>query len=124
MAITWADVETIAPELATVAGGTQSAILAYVGTLLSENVLGDTYAGSAAYLAAHLATVGIQQAAAAGLAAGVVPSSAKVGPLEQDYAVSSSSSGAMSRTALESTTYGQLYLLMSAVPRVSLGLVA
>ena len=122
MPISWADVEAIAPELSTVAGGTQAAILAYVGILLDETVLGDAYTGSAAYLAAHLATVGVQQAATAGLAAGVVPSSTKVGPLEQNYVTSST--GAMSRTALESTTYGRLYLLMSAVPRVSLGLVA
>lgn len=120
--ITWADVTAIAPELSSVAAGTQAAILASVVVLLDPVVLGVNFNSAAAYLAAHLATLGTQQAAVGGLAGGIVPSSATVGPLTQTYTAVGGTS-AMARSALETTAYGRMYLMLSAVPRVMLGLV-
>ena len=55
---TWADVETIAPELSTVAFETQQAILADVDAQLSEpNIGARRYPIACKLLAAHIATL-------------------------------------------------------------------
>lgn len=97
--ITWSDVTAIAPELATVAGGTQTAILADVATeVIVANWPSQEKADRASkYLAAHLATLSKRAGAA-----GPIQSQA-VGGVSVSYAVSAMAA------VLAATAYGQEY---------------
>jgi hypothetical protein len=81
VAITWADVTAIAPELSTVANGSQTAILADVALLLNASALGSKFDMASKYLAAHLGTV----ASRPGGEGGPVVSDT-VGPLSRSFA--------------------------------------
>lgn len=93
MAITWTDVETIAPALSDVSEEAQNAILDYVNDTAGHDL-------ALTYLAAHHGQKVID--GPGGAAAAV--QSEQVGPLRVTYAVSS-----VSDDDLESTTWGRLY---------------
>lgn len=103
MAITWATVTAIAPELATAAADTQASILAYVN---DEAIHDATWRDAAKanrarqYLAAHMGTL---SRAATG-ARGPVQSET-AGPVSRTYAVAS----AAGSEDLDSTGYGKVY---------------
>jgi hypothetical protein len=116
MAIAWADVVLIAPELSAVVAGAQTAILADVVLQLDEDTCGTRYDLISKYLAAHLGTITLRGASGA---AGPVTSE-KVGPLARSYAAPYSDS-----TDLESTPYGQEYLrLINTLAGVRIAVVA
>jgi hypothetical protein len=98
--ITWSAVVAIAPELASVALATQTAILGAVEVQLAAGQWGTRYDLACTYLAAHLGAVSL---AGAQGAAGPVTSES-VGSVSRSYAapvVASSNAG--------STAYGREY---------------
>ena len=97
MAITCTDVTNMAPELTSVTAGTQTAILAQVALQVSDEAWGELADVGAAYLAAHLATVGKRKGSAGGVA------SESVGSVSRSYATKSTAVG------LSSTAYGEEY---------------
>lgn len=111
MAITWADVEAVAPELATVALATQTAILAQVNSELSTSVWGTKIEIGRAWLAAHLGTLaGIEEG-------GGVVQSETVGAVSRTYAVSSGD--------YSSTAYGnEFQRLLMQLPAARFGISA
>jgi hypothetical protein len=100
--ITWAAVTAVAPELASVPGGVQTALLAMVGVMLpNPNALGDQYDAACTWLAAHLGTISQRKS---GNIAGPV-SSESVGQVSRSYAVPAMDSA----SDYSSTSYGQLF---------------
>lgn len=103
MAVTWSDVVTFpAPELSTVATGTQNAILAVVDRQIDDDAWGEFANDGRRYLAAHLGTL------SSGAGAGAVGpvTSESVGAMSRSYGSLSDTSGA---GALGSTRYGLEY---------------
>ncbi len=100
--VTWTNVTAIAPELSTVAAGTQTALLAYVNATLDEVKLRSHFTAAASYLLAHMATVG---GWGAGGKAGPVTSHA-VGDVSEQFAWFSP---AGSDENLGQTPYGRMY---------------
>lgn len=99
--ITWADVTAVAPELATVPVGVQTALLAMVGVMLpNPNALGTQYDAACTWLAAHLGTISQRKS---GNIAGPI-SSESVGGVSRSYAVPAMDSV----SDYSSTSYGQL----------------
>lgn len=101
MAVTWSDVAAIAPELAAVPSGAQTAILATASRQVSASVWGDWYDDGVKYLAAHMGALSLR-----GGASGAVASEA-VGSLAASY---SQPQGV--RGALSATSYGAEYQRM------------
>ncbi len=113
MAIAWADVVYIAPELSTVATATQNAILADVALQLSSDAWGVLLDLGSKYLAAHLATVSKRKGQ------GATVTAETVGAVSRQYAAPAVAVG-----ALGSTGYGLEYerLLMNLpAARLTLG---
>jgi len=111
MAITWADVEAVAPELSAVALATQTAILAQVNSELSTSVWGTKIEIGRAWLAAHLGTLaGIEEG-------GGAVQSETVGAVSRTYAVSSGD--------YSSTAYGnEFQRLLMQLPAARFGISA
>lgn len=111
MAITWADVEAVAPELSTAALATQTAILAQVNSELSPSVWGTKVEIGRAWLAAHLGTLaGIEEG-------GGVVQSETVGAVSRTFAVSSGD--------YSSTAYGnEFQRLLMQLPAARFGISA
>lgn len=105
ISITWADVEAIAPELATVATATKNAILADLPLQMNETVWAEKLNLGAKYLAAHLATISARRGAGGAI------QSQSVGQVSRTFAASMASGQAL----FGSTSYGVIYegLLMS-----------
>jgi hypothetical protein len=99
--ITWDAVTAVAPELAAVPIGVQTALLSMVGVMLpNPNALGDQYDAACTWLAAHLGTISQRKS---GNIAGPI-SSESVGQVSRSYAVPTTESA----SDLSSTSYGQL----------------
>lgn len=93
MAITWAQVVLIAPELSTVATATQNLLLVIVDRQIDGEVWGSYADDGALYLAAHLGTL------ANGGAAGAGPvTSETLGPMSRSYGMPSGVSGTFGTT--------------------------
>lgn len=103
MAITWANVTAIAPELATVAADTQASILAYVN---DEAIHDATWRDAARanrarqYLAAHMGTLSRAGNGAHGPVIGEA-----AGPVSRQYGVTV----AAGSEDFEATGYGKVY---------------
>lgn len=95
--IVWQNVVDIAPELATVTSGTQTAVLAQVSLQMNPDVWGSKLDTGAAWLAAHIATVTLRRGVG--------------GPVQSQTAgnVSRSFASVPSSSSLSSTSYGQEY---------------
>lgn len=121
--ITWADVETVAPQLAApaVSVGQQAAILDEVSLLEAESWGSEEKCDlGRKYLAAHLGTVVAAQTAAT-KAGPVVSESA--GPISRSYG-SPSIEGTAFDGDLTSTSYGRRYIALRdsyVVGRIGLG---
>lgn len=100
MPITWPDVVVIAPELATLPGPTQLAILDAVAILTNCDTFEEKCDIAQKYLAAHLGT--IHAAAARGRILPVTAS--KVGDVSRGYALPVNW-----RKTTETTSYGLMY---------------
>lgn len=111
MAIVWADVTAIAPELSTVGASTQTAILAYANAELDAATWGGRLERGRAYLAAHLATLSRR----AGSGGAVVSES--VGDVSRAY-----STGDALASDLEATAYGKEFRrLIKTLPLARFG---
>jgi hypothetical protein len=109
MAITWQDVVDIAPELSTIATGTQTKILAMVGRQVANvDNWGELIDDASAYLAAHLAT--LTQKLGNGPTA-----SEGVGPLNRSYV------SLLQFGMLGQTSYGIEYLRLARMTPAVLG---
>jgi len=115
MAVTWADVQAIAPELTDTAvpTGTQAVLLAMVDRQIDDEMWLDLADDGRRYLAAHMGSL-----YANGGAAGTAVVSESVGPMSRSYAQPSTSSG-----SLATTKYGMWYLHMIRLLPSSMGLV-
>lgn len=102
MAVIWANVVDIAPELSTVAAGSQTAYLAIAGRAVDPEVWGESTDDGVRYMAAHLATLGNGSGAGG---AGAVTSET-LGPMSRTYA----STVAGVEGALATTRYGVMFL--------------
>lgn len=115
MAITWADVLAIAPDLSGVGATTQVAIVTDVNAQVVEGQFPSVAAADRArkYLAAHLATVSKD----GGRGAGGPVQSESMGGVSRSYAVFSP---AGADPSLDATAYGKEYrrLLRQLVTRV------
>ncbi len=102
MPISWSSVEAIAPELSSVAAGTQTLILAMVDRQIDDIRWGEFADDGRRYLAAHLGT--ITNGGAAGGSAGPVISET-LGPMSRSYGQLNASWFG----ALGTTKYGVIY---------------
>lgn len=111
-AITWANVTDFAPTLSTVAADAQTAILAYVNTLLAvdefDGESGPTTRLARIYLAAHLGTVGMGANSSGGGATAGPVIEEEVGDVRAKYGGSSAAIVTVSGLGL--SAWGQLYL--------------
>lgn len=109
MALTWADVVLVAPDLASLGSSAQTAILADVADQMNVAAWGSQERAdrAGAYLAAHIAVAGGYTGLGASAATGAVASQT-AGPYSITYASSSGSDGASS--SLGSTRWGQEYM--------------
>lgn len=117
MAITWSDVQAIAPELTNTAvpTGTQAVLLAMVDRQIDDDAWSDLADDGRRYLAAHMGSL-----YANGSQAGGQVIAEAVGPMSRAYAVASHGAGDPS---LASTKYGLWYLHMIRLLPCSLGFV-
>ncbi len=115
MSVTWAGVVIVAPELSTIALGTQTAILAQVALQMDAEAWGDRLDLGATYLAAHLAT----RTLGGGTATSGPVVSESVGQVSRSYAAPSSIQG----SALGSTSYGQEFMRLSSLNLSRIGMV-
>ena len=110
-ALVWDDVVAIAPELAGVAAGAQTAILGYVNESLNVAVFGGEEAHGTrlarSFLAAHLGSVAVSGGESIGVAGEL--KSETVGPITRSY---STSNDVVATTNLSSSSYGQIYLAL------------
>lgn len=113
MAVTWADVILIAPDLSSVASGSQNAILADVSTILSNASAWPTTAMhdlAKKYLCAHFGALALR-ATGGGSASGAGPvASEAVGDVSVSYTNPSTSD--LSQAGLSSTMWGLQYLAL------------
>jgi hypothetical protein len=100
MAIVWADVLAIAPELSTVATGTFQAILTIADRQIDDERWGEFADDGRRYLAAHMATISNGDA---GGAAGPIASET-LGPMSVSYGAIADVDGELS-----GTKYGVFY---------------
>lgn len=96
--INWSNVTDIAPELATLPVGSQTAILAQVALQMNPDVWGSKLDMGAAWLAAHMATVGPRRKGVGGPV-----QSESAGNVSRSYAAIATTS------SLAATSYGQEY---------------
>lgn len=106
MPVTWADVECIAPALATLPANTKACMLADVLAELSPDTWEEKYDLGVKYLLAHFGTLWNQFYGAGG--AGGPAIKEKAGQVERDFA--NPWAGWIAKDALELTIYGQVYL--------------
>jgi hypothetical protein len=106
MAITWADVEDLAPALSAVGADSQTAILAIVAVRVVASRWGANYTEAASYLAAHIGTLTLRAATAAGTGSGPITSET-VGPISRSYAAPTSAMA--SDSSLHLTPWGLAY---------------
>lgn len=124
MAVAWADVILIAPDLSTVPSGAQTAILADVATILSVADYWPTTAMhdlAKKYLAAHLGAL-YQRASGGGSAggSGAIASEA-VGDVSVSYATPSHD---LNDAAYATTFWGVQFLALSRRSAARVGMVA
>lgn len=122
MALTWADVSLVAPDLASLGTTAQDAILADVADQVNVDAWGSQERAdrAAAYLAAHIAVAGGYTGLGASSATGPVVSQS-AGPYSQTFA----NPAGMSVGNLSSTRWGQEYeRRMKAMVVGRIGLVA
>lgn len=125
MAVTWADVTAIAPDLSSVAGGTQTAILADVATILSN---ADYWPSTAMhdlakkYLAAHMGALYLRANGGGSAGGAGAITSETVGAVSVGYAspVADPSAGG----GYETTFWGQQFLALSRRSKFRAGMVA
>lgn len=124
MAVTWAQVQEIAPELTNTAvpTGTQAVLLAMVDRQIDDDAWDDLADDGRRYLAAHLGTVYVTTAGGAAASVGAVTQEA-VGPMSRSYASSANSSASSVDSLLGTTRYGIWYLHMIRLLPSSLGFV-
>lgn len=106
MSITWADVSTFAPEVASVPSARQTQILAMVDRQVNATAWGDAAVDGALHLAAHYGVMSLRGSSSA---AGPVVSES-VGPVSRSFAAPSSGGGG---DGLEATSYGREYMRLS-----------
>lgn len=104
MAVTWADVVALDPELATIPTATQTAILEAVKIMIHACPWGSKYDLAVKLLAAHFGKLWLLKAGGAG---GPVLKE-KVGQIERSYGNIFSTSG----KALDQTMWGQWYQML------------
>ena len=100
MAVTWADVVKVAPELSELSENQREAVLEDVALQLSESALGSVYDLASKFLAAHFGVMVLRGVDAPG------------GPLSAesvDGVSRSYSPGRIKDSDLESTSYGKRY---------------
>ncbi len=98
--IAWSDVLIVAPELSTLASGTQTAILAYVALQMNVDAWGSNLDMGLVYLAAHMATMTLRR----GTYGGGAVTGETVGSVSRQYAAPMMVVG-----PLGSTSYGMEY---------------
>lgn len=125
MSITWADVQTIAPELTNTAvpTGTQAYILAAVDRQIDDTAWDDLADDGRRYLAAHMGTIYTTTANGGANSIGPVTNEV-VGPMSRSYSGSANSQGGATVDQLLGTTrYGIWYLHMIRLLPSHLGFV-
>jgi hypothetical protein len=121
MAITWTDVEALAPALSTVSAEAQALILAQVARQVGPNKWGALVDDGQLYLAAHLGSA-VLSAASSGDGGSVVGPvvSESVGPVSRTFAVLAAASSSSSAFA---STWGQEYVRLRKLLPTRFGLV-
>ncbi len=116
MAITWADVQAIAPELTDTAvpTATQAIFIEMVDRQIDEDIWLDFANDGRRYLAAHLGTIYATTSSAGGAIL-----SETLGPMSRTYSDASSTDG----NGLENTKYGVWYLQLIRLLPSALGFV-
>lgn len=124
MAITWADVQAIAPELTDTAvpTATQAVLLAMVDRQIDDEAWLDLANDGRTYLAAHMGTVYVTTANGAAASVGPVTMET-VGPMSRSYGSSTTNGTSTVDPLLGTTRYGLWYLHMIRLLPCSLGFV-
>lgn len=113
MAVTWADVILIAPDLSSVASGSQNAILADVSTILSNASAWPTTAMhdlAKKYLCAHFGALALRSTGGGSASGAGAVASEAVGDVSVSY--SNPSTSDLSQAGLASTQWGLQYLAL------------
>ena len=112
MAVTWADVVLIAPELSTSAAGLQTLVLAIVDRQIDDDEWEQFADDGRLYLAAHIGSI-----AGGGSSPGAVTAET-LGPMSRSYGLTADVSG-----SLGSTKYGVMYRYLLSLLPCSIGIV-